>query len=49
VLPEASPRSAPWAQGLVRRVMPFAAVAAIFAVQAFAGAGPVLAFPFIWQ
>ena len=31
--------------GLARRVMPFAAVAAIFAVQAFAGAGPVLAFP----
>ena len=45
MLPEASPRSAPWALGLARRVLPFAAVAAIFAVQAFAGAGPVLAFP----
>jgi len=45
VLPEASPRSAPWAQGLARRIMPFAAVVAIFAVQALAGAGPVLAFP----
>jgi len=34
-----------WTKSLVRRATPFAAIAAVFAVQAAAGAGPVLAFP----
>src|SRR6202790_2972444 len=48
VLPGAGPRNAPkpsWTVNLVRRATPFFAVAAVFAIQAAAGAGPVLAFP----
>jgi PAS domain S-box-containing protein len=48
VSPGARPRIAPkpsWTRGLVRRATPLAAIAAVFAVQAAAGAGPVLAFP----
>jgi PAS domain S-box-containing protein len=48
VLPGANPRNAPkpsWTVSLVRRATPFFAVAAVFAVQVAAGAGPVLAFP----
>lgn len=43
--PVATPRPAPWAVGLARRATPFAAIAVVFAVQAAAGAGAVLAFP----
>jgi PAS domain S-box-containing protein len=48
VLPGAGPRIAPkpsWTVSLVRRATPFVAIAAVFAVQIAAGAGPVLAFP----
>ena len=48
MLPGAGPRNAPkpsWTANLVRRATPFLAVAAVFAVQGAAGAGPVLAFP----
>jgi len=48
VLPGANPRNAPkpsWTVSLVRRATPFFAIAAVFAVQVAAGAGPVLAFP----
>ena len=45
MLPEPDAPVAPWSRGLVRRVTPFAAIAAIFAVQATADASPVLAFP----
>src|SRR4029077_1615763 len=48
VLPGSRPRTAPnplWTQGLVRRVTPFFAIAAVFAVQLLTGAGPVLVFP----
>jgi PAS domain S-box-containing protein len=48
VLPGARPRKAPkpsWTVSLVRRATPFFAIAAVLAVQAAAGAGPVLAFP----
>jgi PAS domain S-box-containing protein len=48
VLPGARPRNAPkpsWTVNLVRGATPFFAIAAVFAVQAAAGAGPVLAFP----
>jgi PAS domain S-box-containing protein len=48
VLPGVRPRTAPkptWARGLVRRLTPLTAIAAVFAIQAAAGAGPVLAFP----
>jgi PAS domain S-box-containing protein len=48
VSPGARPRKAPkpsWTASLVRRATPFFAIAAVFAVQAAAGAGPVLAFP----
>src|SRR3981081_465249 len=48
VLPGARPRTAPkstWARGLVRRLTPLPAIAAVFAIQAAAGAGPVLVFP----
>ena len=45
VLPEPDAPVAPWSRGLVRRVTPFAAIAAIFAVQALSDASPVLAFP----
>jgi PAS domain S-box-containing protein len=48
VLPGANPRNAPkpsWTVSLVRRATPFLAIAAVFAVQVAAGAGPVLAFP----
>jgi len=48
VLPVVSPRNAPkpsWTVNLVRGATPFFAVAAVFAIQVAAGAGPVLAFP----
>jgi PAS domain S-box-containing protein len=48
VLPAADPRNAAkpsWTVGLVRGATPFFAIAAVFAVQVAAGAGPVLAFP----
>jgi PAS domain S-box-containing protein len=48
VLPGAGPRNAPkpsWTANLVRRATPFFAIAAAFAIQGAAGAGPVLAFP----
>jgi len=48
VLPAADPRNAAkpsWTVSLVRRATPFFAIAAVFAVQIAAGAGPVLAFP----
>ena len=48
MLPGANPRNAPkpsWTVSLVRRATPFFAIAAVFAVQVAAGAGPVLAFP----
>ena len=48
MLPGARPRNAPkpsWTVSLVRRATPFFAIAAVFAVQVAAGAGPVLAFP----
>ena len=48
MLPGSRPRTAPnplWTQGLVRRVTPFFAIAAVFAVQFLTGAGPVLVFP----
>jgi PAS domain S-box-containing protein len=48
VLPGARPRTAPkpkLARGLVRRLTPLTAIAAVFAIQAAAGAGPVLVFP----
>jgi len=48
VLPVARPRTASkpsWVRGLVRRLTPLTAIAAVFAVQAAAGAGPVLVFP----
>jgi len=48
VLPGASPRDAPkpsWTVSLARRATPFFAIAAVFAIQVAAGAGPVLAFP----
>jgi PAS domain S-box-containing protein len=46
VLPETPPRteSNPL-RGLARRVAPIVGIAAVFAIQAAAGAGPVLAFP----
>jgi PAS domain S-box-containing protein len=47
-MPGARPRTArkpSWTLGLVRRLTPLAAVAAVFAIQAAAGAGPVLVFP----
>ena len=46
--PGARARTAPkpsWALSLVRRLTPLAAVAAVFAIQVTAGAGPVLVFP----
>ncbi len=48
MLPGARPRTAPkpsWTLGLVRRLTPLAAVAAVFGIQVAAGAGPVLVFP----
>ena len=48
MLPGARPRTAPkpkLARGLVRRLTPLTALAAVFAIQAAAGAGPVLVFP----
>jgi len=49
VVPGARPRTAPkqsaWTLALVRRLTPLAAVAAVFAIQTAAGAGPVLVFP----
>ena len=48
MLPGARPRTAPkstWARGLVRRLAPLTAIVAVFAIQAAAGAGPVLVFP----
>ena len=48
MLPGARPRNAPkpsWTVSLVRGATPFFAIAAVFAVQVAAGAGPVLAFP----
>jgi PAS domain S-box-containing protein len=48
VLPGARPPNAPkpsWTVSLVRRATPFFAIAAVFAVQVAAGAGPMLAFP----
>src|SRR5207248_7825780 len=45
VLPGSGPQSASRARVLVRRATPFAALAAVFAVQALASAGPVVAFP----
>src|SRR5260370_30586787 len=48
VLPAARPRNAPkpsWTVSLVRRATPFFAIAAVYAIQVSAGAGPVLAFP----
>ncbi|HEY8802495.1 MAG TPA: hypothetical protein VIN00_05415, partial [Candidatus Dormibacteraeota bacterium] len=45
-MPETSPRTVSSSlRGLARRVAPFVGIAAVFAVQAAAGAGPVLAFP----
>jgi len=48
VLPGSRPRTASkpsWARGLARRLTPLTAIVAVFAVQAAAGAGPVLVFP----
>jgi PAS domain S-box-containing protein len=45
VLPEPDAPVAPWSRGLVRRVIPFVAVAVIFGIQALADASPVLVFP----
>jgi PAS domain S-box-containing protein len=45
VLPGPDAPAAPLSRGLVRRATPFAAIAAIFAIQALADTGPVLAFP----
>ncbi len=47
MVPGARPRTAQqsWTLSLVRRLTPLAAVAAVFAIQAAAGAGPVLVFP----
>ena len=45
VLPGSGQESTSWTRVLVRRAMPFAALAAIFAVQALADAQPVIAFP----
>src|SRR5207247_1152950 len=45
VLPGSGPQSASRARVLVRRATPFAALAAVFAVQALASADPVVAFP----
>ena len=48
MLPGSRPRNAPkpsWTVTLVRGATPFFAIAAVFAVQVAAGAGPVLAFP----
>ena len=44
-MPERGQASALWPRSLVQRATPFAAIAAIFAVQALANAQPVLAFP----
>jgi len=44
-LPGSGPQSASRARVLVRRATPFAALAAVFAVQALASADPVVAFP----
>ncbi|TMF73487.1 MAG: PAS domain S-box protein [Chloroflexi bacterium] len=44
-MPGSGPQSASRARVLVRRATPFAALAAVFAVQALASAGPVVAFP----
>ena len=44
-MPGSGPQSASRARVLVRRATPFAALAAVFAVQALASADPVVAFP----
>ncbi|HYL08072.1 MAG TPA: PAS domain S-box protein, partial [Candidatus Udaeobacter sp.] len=44
-MPGTGPQSSPWGRMLVRRGVPVAAVAAIFALQALTDAGSVVAFP----
>src|SRR2546425_5533818 len=44
-MPATGPQSISWTRVLVRRATPFAALAAVFAVQALANAEPVVAFP----
>ena len=44
MLPD-SPTASAWSRGLVRRLIPFAAVAVVFSIQALADGSPVLAFP----
>ena len=44
-MPATGPQSISWTRVLVRRATPFAALAAVFAVQALASAEPVVAFP----